>query len=339
MNRFNRTVFQLLLWAAVWIIMGLNQKEFFRFFNDNWIAYLFQSVLILALIYQLAPKLLFKNRHLTFAFISIGLLLICAFISGNLVHGHPAMDGPPPPPGFGRKNIPSPVINNLLLLSISYILAIFLETFSFAQKKEEALLLSKSENMENELKLLKSQINPHFLFNSLNNIYSLSMIDANKTQEAILHLSDMLRYVLYDCEKPLVSIDKEVTYIQDFIDLFMLKSSKKYPVQTQFSIENQSLQIAPMLLIPFVENAFKHSNIEKIDEAFLNINIHTTNETVHFTIENSFRKGPKIQDAVGGIGILNVQKRLNLLYPEKHSLLISENSTTFKVELKINTNA
>jgi LytS/YehU family sensor histidine kinase len=228
---------------------------------------------------------------------------------------------------------------NLLILSVSYILAIFLETFSFAQKKEEDLILSKSENIENELKFLKSQINPHFLFNSLNNIYSLSMIDSNKAQQSILYLSDMLRYVLYDCEKPLVSIEREVTYIKDFIQLFLLKSSKKYQIETHFFIENNAVQIAPMLLIPFVENAFKHSNIENIEESFIKINIHSSDDAILFSVENTFKKGPKVQDAVGGIGIQNVKKRLNLLYPDKHTLVISEINSTFKVELKINTNA
>ena len=349
MNKLNRTIFQLCLWAAVWVVLGLSQKDLTQFFQVNWVAYLFQAILIIVLVYQLAPHFLFKNKHLQFTLISIVAVLVCAFISGIFVgerkdielreKRHGMEMSAPPPPGFERNNLPSPIVINLLLLSVSYILAIFLETFSFAQKKEEALILSKTENIENELKFLKSQINPHFLFNSLNNIYSLSIIDSSKAQESILYLSDMLRYVLYECEKPLVSIEKEVTYIEDFIKLFLLKSSKNYPVKTNFLIENQGLQIAPMLLIPFVENAFKHSNIENIAESFININIESTNESIRFIIENSFRKVIKNQDAVGGIGIKNVQKRLGLLYPEGHSLVISENSGTFKVDLKIDTNA
>ncbi|MEZ7507232.1 sensor histidine kinase [Flavobacterium sp. Arc2] len=339
MNRTNRTVFQLFLWATVWVILGLNQREFSRFFHDNYLAYIFQAFLIIGLVFVLAPKLLFKKKYLEFTLVSLVLLLISAFVSASVIQGAHEIGLRPPPPSVGRKDLPSPILINILLLSVSYILAIFLETFSFAQKNEEALILSKTENIENELKFLKSQINPHFLFNSLNNIYSLSIIDANKAQESILYLSDMLRYVLYDCEKPKVTIEKEVTYIEDFIKLFLLKSSKKYPVKTDFLIENKGLQVAPMLLIPFVENAFKHSNIENIAEAFIKIDLHSTKDTIHFVVENSFRKGPKIQDAVGGIGIVNVQKRLKLLYENNHSLEISENNNTFRVELKIDTNA
>ncbi|MCG9791690.1 sensor histidine kinase [Flavobacterium algicola] len=346
MNKINRTIFQLFLWAAIWIILGLSQKNFTHFLHENLLAYVFQAVLIVALIYQIAPQFLFKKKYLLFTLLSIGALVVSAVLSGGLtphlgegMRPRPEGMNLPPPPRFGQNNMPSPVLINLLLLSVSYVLAIFLETFSFAQKKEEALILIKTENIENELKFLKSQINPHFLFNSLNNIYSLSMIDSNKAQQSILYLSDMLRYVLYECEKPLVPLEKEVMYIKDFIQLYLLKSSKKYPIATQFTIENKNLQIAPMLLIPFVENAFKHSNLENIDESYLRIKIHCTDKIVHFCIENSFRKGPIVQDVVGGIGIKNVQKRLDLLYPEKHTLTISEINTTFKVELKIDTNA
>lgn len=339
MNKINRTVFQLILWATVWVILGLNQSNFVRFFHDNSVAYAFQALLIIGLVFVLAPKLLFKKKYLQFTLFSLALLLICAFVSGSIVQGHELGMKQPPPPEFGHKKLPIPILINLLLLSVSYILAIFLETFSFAQKNEEALILSKTENVENELKFLKSQINPHFLFNSLNNIYSLSIIDATKAQESILYLSDMLRYVLYDCEKPSVAIEKEVTYIEDFINLFLLKSSKKYPIKTSFLIENKDLKIAPMLLIPFVENAFKHSNIENIAEAFIHIDLRSTKDGIHFIVENSFRKGPKIQDGIGGIGIVNVRKRLNLLYENKHSLEITENNNTFSIELKIETNA
>ena len=147
--------------------------------------------------------------------------------------------------------------------------------------------MSKTENIKNELKLLKSQINPHFLFNSLNNIYALSAIDTNKTQQSITYLSDMLRYVLYECETPFVIIKKEVKYIEDYIKLYSLKSSKKYPIETSFNITDSTIQIAPMLLIPFVENAFKHSNIEKIEHTFIKLSLDVTSKTTIFKIENT----------------------------------------------------
>jgi two-component system LytT family sensor kinase len=335
MNKFTRAIFQLVLWFLVLIILGLNQEDTIRFLQENLIAYLFQAILIICLIYILAPKFLFKKKYVQFVVFSILIIFIGAFVSSLMAKGHHGI-GMPPPPDFIKMNQPGPFFINLLLISVSYVFATFLETFSFAQKKEEDLILSKSETIENELKFLKSQINPHFLFNSLNNIYALSMIDAGKAQESILYLSDMLRYVLYDCEKSVVAIEKEVTYIEDFIQLFVLKSSKKFPITTSFNIEDPKLKIAPMLLIPFVENAFKHSNIQNIAESFINISIHSKADSVIFEIENSFKNGPVSKDGVGGIGIRNVRKRLSLLYPDSHMLEIIENNDTFKVKLKMN---
>ena len=337
MNKITRVIFQLILWLLVLIIIGLNQKDITQFLIENLLAYTCQAILIVTLIYVLAPKLLFNKKHLQFVLYSVILVFIAAFISSIMIRPHGGM-GMPPPPGRGDKMLPSPIFINLLLITVSYVFATFLETFAFAQKKEEALIISKSEMIENELKFLKSQINPHFLFNSLNNIYSLSMIGSAKAQQSILYLSDMLRYVLYDCEKPVIAIEKEVTYIKDFIQLFMLKSSKEYPITTSFTIEDPKLQIAPMLLIPFVENAFKHSNIQNIKESSIAIRIHSTSTSVLFSIENTFKKGPIAKDGVGGIGIPNVKKRLLLLYPDAHSLEITENSNTFNVQLKMELN-
>ncbi|UQD55816.1 sensor histidine kinase [Flavobacterium sp. K5-23] len=339
MNKFTRALFQILFWAVIWIVLGLSQNNFVHFLIENWMAYFFQSLLVLSLIYILVPQILFRKKFLVFGLISIGLLVLFAFVSSQFIAGHAGPLRPPPMHhNLGQRGAPSPFFINFLIITVAYILTIFVETFSFAQTKEEALILSKSETLETELKFLKSQINPHFLFNSLNNIYALSAIDAQKTQESILNLSDMLRYVLYECEKPKVAIEKEITYIEDFIKLFKLKSSKAYPIITTFSIDNPQLQIAPMLLIPFVENAFKHSNIHNILESFITIEIETKDEMIVFKIENSLNKEPVSKDKVGGIGMRNVQKRLSLLYAEKHELIISENSTSFAVTLKINTN-
>ena len=337
MNKFTRAVFQLVLWFLVLIIIGLSQMNIVRFLQENVAAYICQAALIIGLIYFLAPHFLFKKKYVQFVLFSIILILVGAFVSSLMIRGNIGIEGPPPP-GIHRNNLPGPMFVNLLLISVSYVFAVFLETFSFAQKKEEDLILSRSETLANELKFLKSQINPHFLFNSLNNIYALSIIDATKAQESILYLSEMLRYVLYDCEKPVVAIEKEVAYIEDFIQLFVLKSSKKYVITTSFTIDDPKLQIAPMLLIPFVENAFKHSNIQNIEEGFISINLHSNKDSLVFVIENSFKKGTANKDEVGGIGIRNVKKRLSLLYPDSSEIAIVDNNDIFKVELKMKVN-
>jgi len=230
---------------------------------------------------------------------------------------------------------PSKILINCLFMALCYSFAAFVETFLFIQKKDEELILNRNESLQTELKFLKSQINPHFLFNALNNIYALSVTNSDKTQESIGYLSEMLRYVLYECERPLVPIQKEIQYIENYIQLFCLKSSKKMAIHTQFEIMDPTISIAPMLLIPFIENAFKHSYIEKDPKGFITIRIESNPEEIHFEIDNTY-PGTTIQkDEVGGIGLENVKKRLAIVYPNNHVLTINKKSSIFKVKLDV----
>ncbi|WP_240475151.1 sensor histidine kinase [Neotamlana sedimentorum] len=246
------------------------------------------------------------------------------------------MPAPAPPHESGPRQPPSHYLFNLLIMGIAYSIALALEVFNHLKKKEAETIKALNVNLQNELKLLKSQINPHFLFNSLNNIYTLAGIDAGKTQKSIINLSDMLRYVLYDCEQETVPIKKEVEYIENYLKLFALKSSKTYPISTTLNIESNAILVAPMLFIPFIENALKHSNIDDRDHAFINININATSTEINFEVENSKPQNKVVKDAVGGIGLENVKKRLAILYPNKHSLKIVENETSFKINLQLN---
>ncbi|WP_299252626.1 sensor histidine kinase [uncultured Aquimarina sp.] len=333
MSTSKRFFFQILLWLTVWIILSLGQVGNRRLFIENLLMFSFQVFLIAGLIFYLAEKFLFKKKYVLFLVISISAIGICTFISSNLFTP-PRM---PPVEEFRRlpRRPPSKFLITLLFLTISYVIATFIETFLFAQKKEEETIRSKNENLQTELKLLKSQINPHFLFNSLNNIYALSVMDSDKTQQSISYLSNMLRYVLYECERPLVPLEKEITYIENYIKLFSLKSSKSYPIKTNFNVSDNNLMIAPMLFIPFIENAFKHSNIEKNNGSYIHIRINVTSQNIVFQIENSIPKEKIQKDNVGGIGLENVKKRLSILYPESHQLEINESKEIFEIMLNI----
>jgi len=344
MNKTTRLLFQIIIWIFIWLALWFAADKNTTFFKMNVLAFCFQIVLIAGLIYYAAPALLFKKKYWLFVLVSVVALGISLFFASN-TSSPPPIPRPesfPDLPGNGIRNAikrPPPggsFLIHLLLLTISYSMATFLETFIFAQKKEEEIIINKNENLQTELKFLKSQINPHFLFNSLNNIYALSAIDTNKTQQSISYLSDMLRYVLYECDKPLVSIKKEILYIENYINLFSLKSSKEYPVTLDLQIENPNVSIVPMLLIPFVENAFKHSNIDKRIGCYINISIVSNTDGISFKIENSKPEHPMNKDDVGGIGIVNVKKRLSILYPKTHTLLITDTEEVYKVELQLN---
>lgn len=342
MNKFNRLIVQVSLWLVIGVIIWLNQESNPDIFKENLIVFIFQILLISSLIYIIAPKLLFKKKQVLFTIVSVTLVMASAYILTSVfampIESHPPINdfefGPPPPRQELRKP-PSHFLFSLLLLSIAYILALTIEVFNHLKKKEAETIKTKNVNLQNELKLLKSQINPHFLFNSLNNIYTLAGMDSNKTQKSIIHLSDMLRYVLYECDQDTVPIKKEVAYIENYFKLFVLKSSKDYPISIDFDVSNDSISIAPMLLIPFVENALKHSNIDDIENSFINIQINGDEREINFKIENSMPKKPIIKDDVGGIGLGNVKKRLAILYPEKHHLEMSETDTSFKVKLNL----
>lgn len=353
MNKFKRLLIQLFLWLLVWITLSIGEQGNTSLIVTNSIAFILQGLLIFGLIYFAAPQLLFKKKYLYFTIISIIAIIAFAYITPLVSSLYNAQSLPHPPhlrprhlpEGSGlidplkRRFPPAPTfLVPILMLTISHILASLIETFLFIKKKEEEAIVTKSENIQNELKLLKSQINPHFLFNSLNNIYALSAIDTTKTQQSISYLSDMLRYVLYECESSFVPIKNEVKYIENYIKLFSLKSSKKYPIETSFNILHPNIEIAPMLLIPFVENAFKHSNIEKIKDTFIKLSINANAKTITFKIENTIASAQIIKDTVGGIGLENVKKRLAILYPERHSLKINENNGLFVVELNLKTN-
>ena len=328
--------------------------ESYEFLYNNGVTLILQIVVIALIIYFTAPTFLFKKKYVLFIVISLGIITLFSFLSTEIIPTNtpPKLpkNGPPqlpnsgilrPPPHINEKpgqKPPPRFLIKFLALSVAYVLATFLETFLFAQKKEQESISNKNERLQTELKLLKSQINPHFLFNALNNIYALSAIDSNKTQESISTLSDMLRYVLYECEQELVPIEKEIAYIENYIKLFSLKSSKKYPITTDFKIENKNLHVAPMLFIPFMENALKHSNIEKIIDTFIQIKLNANTSGVKFEIENTTPQNPIITDRVGGIGLENVKRRLAILYPNKHELIINETSSTFMVRLNIDLN-
>ena len=189
--------------------------------------------------------------------------------------------------------------------------------------------------IEAESQFLKSQMNPHFLFNALNNIYSMSIVEPKKTSNSIYQLSELLRYVVYDSSKTTVPLSKEVKYLKNFIELHQLKNQNNKNIETSFQIENEALQIAPMLLLPFIENAFKHSNVEDTNNGFIKIDLSSRTNIVYFKIRNSIPKTPMAKDQQGGIGLKNIQKRLKLFYNNRYQLNIKTQNNTFEVFLKL----
>lgn len=200
------------------------------------------------------------------------------------------------------------------------------------QKRNAELLYQKQQS---ELKLLKSQINPHFLFNTLNNIYSLVYQKSEKAPEAVMKLSEIMRYMIYETNTDFVELNKELEYIKSYIELMELRSSKKNLVHFEIIGNAENKYIAPMLLIPFIENAFKHCE-KKTEIPAIDIRISINDNFLELNVKNLIKKREKL-DIVdeGGIGLKNVIDRLKLIYPDKHVLKVEKESGYFIVFLRI----
>jgi sensor histidine kinase YesM len=221
---------------------------------------------------------------------------------------------------------------------ISLYFAIFLLLTSLFRLARGWFRLQEAEKEKTlaELKALKSQINPHFLFNSLNSIYSLSRKKSDLVPQKIVQLSDLMRHIIYDSEADYILLEKEIEMIKNYIELQNLRIHENEKIELNVSGEIKNHKIAPLLFLPFVENSFKHGLKSGVDDAFVKINIENTGHVIYFKIENRFGNTRQISDnSYAGIGIENVKKRLKLLYPGQHLLKISKNQQTFRVVLQV----
>ena len=200
----------------------------------------------------------------------------------------------------------------------------------------------ETEKNETELKALRSQINPHFLFNSLNSIYSLARKNSDVVPEKVVQLSDLLRHVIYESNAKTIPLEKEIEMIRNYIDLQNLRTPDSEKIEMKIQGDLKEKEIAPLLFLPFVENSFKHGMKGGGENVFVRIDIQVQKDFLLFDIENSKGKRTDIQEnKYNGVGIENVRKRLELIYPEKYSLKIFDKQDTFKVtlNLKITENA
>lgn len=225
--------------------------------------------------------------------------------------------------------------NGLIALA-STILKIITDWFRQQQERQQLL----TQNMQSELRFLRSQINPHFLFNTLNSLYALTLKKSDKAPEIVLKLSEIMRYMLYECNEKRVMLAKEVQYIRNHLDLERLRLPPNMDIIFFVDGEVNDQQIAPLMFIPFIENAFKHGLANHISDGFCHIRLKIDDRQVVFFIENSkpdrfviqeFRRG-------GGIGLANIRQRLKLLYPDNHELKINDDPMAYSVELKIELN-
>lgn len=240
----------------------------------------------------------------------------------------------------------NPITKNILFVMTGiYLVTFVVSAFKLmklnnsATKKtkvlETKILETQLKLKEQELNYLKMQIHPHFLFNTLNTMYGFALKKADETPKMILKLSNLLDYLLYHVDKRFVSLEDEINHIEDYISLEQMRFNDTLNVKLSKDIKSEHPEIAPMLLIPFVENSFKHGVI-KNGVLDIQINLKANSEAIIFEVKNIYTKDARTSD---GIGLENIKKRLDLLYPKQHHLQIHQNEHYFLVSLRLNTNS
>jgi len=228
---------------------------------------------------------------------------------------------------FGEY-FPGTLITGLTFVFLSIVLKFTTDWFLNERIQRDL----ENQRLSAELSFLKSQINPHFLFNSLNSIYSLAYQRSETTPDAILKLSEIMRYMLYECNDNEVSLEKELQYLQNYIDLQRIRFGTKAFIDFKISGKVDGQQIVPLLLIAFIENAFKHGIVN--DEAApIRMLIEIDGDKLYFYIQN--KKHDNNRDSLGGIGLINVKRRLDLLYPNRYKLQIVDASKSYTCELSL----
>ncbi len=220
-----------------------------------------------------------------------------------------------------------------IIAGISTVVKIMSEWFRNQRVSAEL----QKQTMKSELRFLKSQINPHFLFNTLNNLYALTLKKSDKAPEIVLKLSEMMRYMLYECNEKRVPLYKEVNYLKNYLDLEQLRQGGNVKINFDINGEVKSQKIAPLMFIPFLENSFKHGVNNSIANGFVDIKLEVDDREVKMMIANSKASIPQMHHnrRSGGIGLVNVKRRLDLLYPGNYELDIEDNPDVYSVNLKI----
>lgn len=336
-NRLSRIPFHLLGWAVFILFpffLGVPFREeiLYKFtLNSFFLAIFFYSNSE-----WLVPEFLIKRRFVTYLLLVILFMVVLGSVN-YLFHHLLELDTrhfPHPnrrPHGHHTfRAISRTVFSSLFILAVSTSYTLFREWFKSEKKKQEL----ENRNLTSELSFLKSQVSPHFLFNTLNNIYSLSLTHSERTSESILKLSQLLRYMLYESEARKVPLEREIEYLHNYIELQKMRIRDDVLISFKHTGDFNSLQIEPMLLIPFVENAFKHG-INYSKPSWIKINLHVSSELLEFFVSNSIVED-SVNEESSGIGLGNVKRRLELLYPDAHVLIIRKTEKEFMIHLKIN---
>lgn len=339
---YKRVLKHFLFWVAYHLI---NTFVYGNLYNDYQMIFfgdlqVFPLKLIITYftIYYLIPKFILKKKKVFFFVIYFVLFSFAIILISNffLYYSNPSYD-------FYNPY----VILKYLLYSypvVGVVVAIKYWNHWFQNQLFQERLMK--EKFEAELKMLRSQIHPHFLFNTINNIYSLTLEKSNRAPVALLKLSEILNYVLYECNSDKVPLEKEIALLRNYFSLEKIRYEDRLDVLFNIRGEVNNVKIAPLLLLTFAENSFKHGVRQIPESAWISVDIMVENDSITIKIENSKNEEPGFKSGYkagsegnsylkGGIGLKNVKRRLDLIYPDRHQLEICDDTNSFLVLLKI----
>jgi sensor histidine kinase YesM len=310
-------------------------ERFLRIFLGEVVLFPWKIIPFYFLFYLLVPNYFKKRKYTKFILSFVAIIIICLFGHRSLVssvtylvYGESTDFNV-----YSLKRMLYTLLDILPAVGLAASVKLLIGSIA-TQEKEQAL---QKEKLESELNFLKAQTNPHFLFNTLNNLYGLARKNDTNTAPSILKLSNIMRYILYECSAPRIPIKNEIKIIEDYIQLEQLRYDERLNIDFNKNIDNEDAEIAPLILLPFVENAFKHGVSESRFNTFIHLDLELQNGQLKMQIQNSKDEDDTPINS-NGIGLRNVRRQLDLVYGQNYSLTISPEKETYTIELKIQLN-
>lgn len=334
----------LLYWLA-WLLFyptinAYKEGDFLSWVEIELLAMIVKLPFVYFVIYFLVPNYLIRKRYLPFFLSAFGLAILGAvciraieyyIISEYILPSFGWQGG-----SFWRLKYFYKVLDLIYIASLPTIIKL-LQGYIQQEKLSNQL---NEQKLGAELQILRNQLHPHFLFNTLNNLYGMVLTRDAQAPDIVLRLSQMMEYMLYDCDVDQIALDQEIAHLKNYIELEKIRFGDRVEISFEAGGALEGKLIAPLLLIAFVENAFKHGASNNENPSWIRINLWAEEEQLNFLVENNFPEGLLEEEAMAegpsGIGLKNVRKRLQLIYPEQHELKITSGET-YLVQLKIKT--
>jgi two-component system LytT family sensor kinase len=323
----------ILFWLGYLVFVSFVLTNFLEFQGAvirTLIMGLFHAGLVYIHLLVILPRYYDQQRYLMYGLTTLGALLLFSLLRLALDYQMSQISQLYQDLVLSPTHIATILVTGVVVILITAPLKLIEDRYLKIQLAKDL----ENQRLEAELKFLKAQVNPHFLFNALNNIYSLAFTESKQTAPTVLKLSEMMRYMLYECKGERVPLKSEITYLQNFIELQQLKTEKEQHITLTVKGDMEGYNIPPLLFVPLLENGFKHGNPENLADGWIKVYVTISDTELLFQMKNTVGEaGPK--DDVGGIGLENIRKRLELLFPGAFTFNYQRKDKIFDVSITI----